>query len=315
MAVGWLYHRDFLLHDTGADHPERPERLGAIIEGLTTAGLLDRMVALPFDPAPIAAIERVHHPAYVELVRRACEDGFTMIGSRQTAISPRSFEVARLAAGAALAACDAAMAGRINRAFCAVRPPGHHATSDQAMGYCLFNNVAIAAEHLVHVHRMSRVAIVDIDVHHGNGTQAAFESRADVLYISLHQSPRTLFPGTGSETDAGTGAGQGFTLNIPFMPGADDRDYRAAFERQVIPALEAYEPQFLLMSTGFDALAEDRTANINLSPDCYGWMTRKLVQAAGRCCDGRLVSVLEGGYHLRGLASAAIQHVQALVTS
>ena len=313
--LGWIYDRRFLDHDPGPSHVERPERLEVIVRALQRAGLLDAMDALPFQAATAEQLALVHDPAYVDLVRMMCDDGFTFIGSSDTCIGPRSYDVAALASGGVLAACDAVLEGRVRRAFCAVRPPGHHAEADQALGFCLFNHVAIAAEHLVRNHRVPRVAIVDFDVHHGNGTQHLFESRRDVFYVSLHERPGSLdFPGTGAAEERGSGAGEGYTLNVPLDRGSGDAEYRAAFEHQVLPALDWYRPEFILISAGFDALMWDRIAHLSLEPASYRWITQTLVRAAERHAGGRLVSVLEGGYDLANLGPAVAEHVRALMS-
>lgn len=313
MHCGWVYDPFFLRHDTGVGHPERPERLEAIVDALREAGLLPRMRSLTFGMAPVSALERIHEPAYVALVQLACEQGMTFLGDRETRIGPESCEAARLAAGGVLAACDAALAGEITRSFCAVRPPGHHAERDRAMGYCLFNHVAVAAEHLLRRHALRRVAIVDWDVHHGNGTQNIFDDRDDVLFISLHESPASMYPGTGFAGEVGTGRGAGFSRNVPMRPGSGDAEYRRAFAETVLPCLDAFAPQFLLVSAGFDAAADDRTAHINLDPASFAWMTNVLMDVADRHADGRLVSVLEGGYDLPSLGRCAVEHVRALL--
>jgi len=313
MKVGWVYHADFLLHDTGKGHVEMPYRLEVIVEALRSAGLLAAMEAIAFEAADVKVIEYVHEGAYVELVRMFCEAGMSFVGSMDTKIGARSYEVARLAVGGVVAACDAVMAGRVGRAFCAVRPPGHHAERDQAMGFCLFNNIAIAAEHLIRKHRLKRVAIVDFDVHHGNGTQHAFEDRDDVLYISVHEHPRCLYPGTGFETETGVGRGEGFTLNVPMLPGSDDAAYRRAFGEKVLPKLEGYRPEFVLVSAGFDAIRKERIAHINLDPASFEWMTRALVDVAEKHCEGRMVSALEGGYALEALGECAVRHVKGMM--
>ena len=290
--VGWVYHPFFLRHDTGTAHPECPVRLEAIAEALAE---VESLQSIPFDPISVETLGWVHEPAYVKLVQMACEEGMSFIGSEDTHIGRESFDVALLAVGGALGACDAVMADDAARVFCAVRPPGHHAGRDRAMGYCLFNNVAITAEYLIRRHGLERVAIVDWDVHHGNGTQQIFAERCDVLYISLHESPPYLFPYTGYAREDGVGDGKGFTLNIPMRPGSGDAAYRQAFADKVIPRLDAFEPQFVLVSAGFDAARSDRTADIDLQPESFGWMTRELCGVADRHADGRLVSVLEGG--------------------
>ena len=312
--VGWVYDGRFLDHDPGPGHLERPERLEVVVQALQQAGLLDAMTALPFRAATAEQLERVHDPAYVDLVRMMCDDGFTFIGSRDTGINAHSYEVAALATGGVLAACDAVMAGRVRRAFCAVRPPGHHAEADQALGFCLFNHVAVAAEHLISRHGRTRVAIVDFDAHHGNGTQHTFEARREVFYVSLHERPGSLeFPGTGDASETGSGAGQGTTLNVPLDRGSGETEYRAALQQHVLPALDAYRPQFVLLSAGFDALMWDRAAHLSLEPSDYRWITDALVGVADRHCGGSLVSVLEGGYDLANLGSAVVEHVRGLV--
>lgn len=315
MNVGWVYDNFFLRHDTGPSHPEQSERLRAIDLALTAAGLLSRMRPLSFGPADPEVLAWVHEPAYLHLLELACDEGMTFIGDRETCICRESYDVARLAAGGVLAACDAAMDGRITRAFCAVRPPGHHAESDHAMGYCLINHVAVAAEYLIRRHRLQRVAVVDWDVHHGNGTQHIFEQRNDVLYISIHEDPRWLYPGTGYETEIGIGPGAGYTLNVPMPTGSGDDAYRRAFEQKITPRLRDFAPQFVLLSAGFDAAAEERETDINLQPESYAWMTEAMCQVADEHADGRLVSVLEGGYDLHSLQRCATAHVEALLAA
>ncbi len=313
MSLGFVYDRRFLDHDTGDVHPEHPARLRVILDALREEGLLERMVPIPFRQAKAEEIAMVHEPAYVDLVRMACDEGFTSIGSRDTRLCAKSYDVAALAVGGVIAACDAVMAGRVSRAFCAVRPPGHHAEADRAMGFCLFNNVAVAAEHLVRNHGLRRVAIVDFDAHHGNGTQHLFETRRDVFYVSVHERPGSIgFPGTGEETEIGAGEGEGFTLNVPLSHGAGDAEYRAAFEDKILPKLEEYGPEFVLLSAGFDALAADTISHLGLDPASYERTTARLKNVAGRLAKGRMVSVLEGGYPLDHLGPAVAAHVLAL---
>ncbi|GAB4274569.1 MAG: histone deacetylase family protein [Deferrisomatales bacterium] len=314
MTLGWIHHDFFARHRTPPDHPERAGRLGVIVEALEDAGLLPRMEPLAFRAAPASALCRAHEPAYVELLRLACEEGFGYIGDPETRLCRDSYAVAALAAGGVLAACDAVMEGRVGRAFCAVRPPGHHAARDRAMGFCLINHVAVAAEHLLARWGVERVAVVDFDVHHGNGTQSIFEARRDVLYLSLHENPLTLrFPGTGRRGEEGVGPGRGYTRNVYVPPGCGEREYRRTLAREVAPALNAFAPQVLLLSAGFDAAATESVAHVNLLPEAFEGITRDLLRAAQPSTGGRTVSVLEGGYDLRTLGRCAAAHVRALL--
>ncbi len=312
MNVALVYREAFKEHRTGPSHPERPARLDAVIGGLREARLYEAMPALDFEPAPVERIAALHDPAYIERVRETCDSGGGYLDSLDTPVCERSYELARLAAGGTIAAAEAILAGEVSRAFCAVRPPGHHAEHGRAMGFCLFNNVALAAEHLIRVHGLERIAIVDFDVHHGNGTQHLFERRADVLFISLHEDPRYQFPGTGSTQEQGYDAGAGYTLNLPMLPGVGDDLFREVFTQKVIPRLDEYRPQMLLISAGFDAHRDDPLGHLELSTDCFAWMTEQLVASAERHAAGRVLSVLEGGYNLKALGACAAAHVRAL---
>lgn len=313
MAIGLLHDPRFTEHDTGPQHPERPARLGAIGDRLTSTGLLDRLRPVEAVPADMGWVRRVHEQGYVDRLADACRAGAPFIDGPDSAIGPESCRIARLAVGGVLAAVDAVMSGRARRAFCAVRPPGHHAEHDRSMGFCLYNNVAIAAEYLLAGHGLQRVAVVDFDVHHGNGTQHTFERRADVLFVSLHEDPRWLYPGTGFAEEVGAGAGRGFTVNIPMAPGSGDAAYRRAFTETVLPRLATFAPEALLVSAGFDAAAADPLAHIELSAEAFAWMTARLCEAADGMCQGRLLSTLEGGYDLGSLADGVEAHVRALL--
>ncbi len=311
--IGLTIHTAFERHLTGPGHPERPRRLVAIRDALSKAGLIERCTAIPLRRATDAEVERVHTRAYVERVIRACQRGDPYIDVADSAICPESFEIATLAAGTVLEAVDQVLTGQLDRAFCGIRPPGHHAERHRSMGFCLLSNVALAAEHARTVHRVERVGILDWDVHHGNATQHIFEADPGVLFISLHGHPYYVYPGTGFEDETGKGAGIGFTLNIPMLPGAGDREYRAAFEQQVIPKLDQFAPQLLLISAGFDAHRADPLAPIGLDTESFAWMTRAAVEIADRHCGGKLVSVLEGGYDLEALGASVAVHVNALL--
>lgn len=312
-AVGFVYSERFLDHEAGVGHPERPDRLRAILRGLVKNGLLERLEPLKFSEAEPETIALVHDPAYVQIVELACTKEFGWIGSMDTGICASSYDVARLAVGGVLEAADRVAALDVRRAFCAVRPPGHHAEVGQAMGFCLFNNIALAAEHLIRRRGVERVAVVDFDVHHGNGTQHTFEERPDVLFISLHEGPQFLYPGTGWAGETGRGGGEGYTVNIPMPPGATDDDYERAFAAKVIPRLDGFEPAVILVSAGFDAAAGESIAHLSLSPRGFAGMTRSLVEAAERHAGGRIVSVLEGGYELPNLEDCVSAHVEALL--
>lgn len=314
-VTGLVQDERFLEHRTGPGHPERPDRLIAIRDALESTGLRAQCRAISPLPADLRTIQRVHDADYVERLRRACESARPFIDVPDSAIGSESYDVALLAAGAAVMAVDEAMAGRIQNAFCAVRPPGHHAERHMSMGFCLFNNVAIAAQHLLDQHALSRVLIFDWDVHHGNGTQHIFEADPRVLFISLHAHPGILYPGTGYAHERGIGAGTGFTLNCPMLPPAGDDEFRRTFENPILPAIEAFRPEFVLVSAGFDAHRDDPIGPLELSTECYGWMTDVLTDVARRHAAGRLVSCLEGGYNLRALAESAALHVARLLAA
>jgi len=313
-TVGWVGHPFLRHHRPGPDHPESPLRL-EVIEGVLEAkGLLDRLVRLRFALATAQDLALVHHPAYVELLRLACEHGFGYVAEPETRICPESFEVASWASGGVLAATDAVLDGRVGRAFCAVRPPGHHAGPDRAGGFCLVNHAALAAEHALRRRGLARVAVVDLDAHHGNGTQAIFWERPDVLYLSVHEHPLTLkYPGTGWPGETGAGPGAGFTRNVCLAHGAGNDEFVAAQEDAVLPELEAFRPELVILSMGFDALATDPMAHLAVTSDGFRRATGRLVEAAEGLCGGRIVSVLEGGYDLAGLGPAAAAHVGALL--
>ncbi len=313
MSVGLVYDERYLTHDTGHGHPERADRLRAIMEKLTEDGLLERLMRIEAKLAAVDAITAIHSPEYVERVAEQCASAPGYLDSLDTPICPASYEVALLSAGGAIAAADTVMAGTVQRAFSMGRPPGHHAERSQAMGFCLFNNIAIAAEHLVRAHGMERVAIVDFDVHHGNGTQHVFDQRGDVLFVSTHEHPRFQFPGTGFEHETGNGDGAGATLNVTLLPGTGDAEAREAYEKQVLPRLEAFEPQVLLISAGFDAEADDPLGGLAWTTDTFDWLAGKLCEVADRHAGGRVVSTLEGGYNLASLARCVSTYLRALL--
>jgi acetoin utilization deacetylase AcuC-like enzyme len=305
----------FTEHDTGPHHPERPARISAILDAVEIAGLLDSPCAMALEPAAADPkwLELAHMPEHIAHVKHMCEVGGGVLDQGDTPVVRASYEIALLAVGAVLRCCDAVMRNDALRAFAAVRPPGHHAEPDRAMGFCLFNNIAIGARYIQQTYGVERVAIVDFDVHHGNGTQAVFESDPSVFFVSLHQHPRTLYPGSGYEWETGEGPGKGYTLNLPMKPGSDDADYLAAIRERIVPAIDAFKPQVLMLSAGFDAHREDPLAHIELSDDGFEQITREMVTLADAHCAGRIVSTLEGGYNLAALGRAVVRHMKAMM--
>ncbi len=309
-ATGFVTHPRCLQHDPGPGHPERSARLRAILERFEGSGLFAELDVLEPRRALPEELELVHGREHVHAVRESCERAPTSLDG-DTSVSRESWDAALLAAGGVLQACERVLEGRWQNAFCAVRPPGHHAEFDRAMGFCLFNNIALAAAWLVHERGLERVAILDWDVHHGNGTQHLFEKSARVFYASLHQWP--LYPGTGARDERGIGEGRGTTLNCPMSPGTTDADWIGALESTVLPELEAYRPEFVLVSAGFDAHRLDPLAGVDLTEEGFRALSARVLELARASAGGKLVSVLEGGYHLEALASSAQVHVEELV--
>ena len=301
--VSLFTHSHMVAHNAGDGHPERPARLTAVLDALTDAGLArERREATE---ASVIDLERVHPSDHVaRLLAAEPATGFNQLDA-DTVLAPGSLRAARLAAGAPVDAVRAIAAGEMTRAFAAVRPPGHHAEPDRAMGFCLFSNVAVAAR-VAQSLGMARVAVVDFDVHHGNGTQAAFEADDSLFLASIHQSP--LYPGSGAASETGVGN----IVNAPIAPHAAREHWRAAFAGTLMPALDAFAPDLILISAGFDAHRRDPLAHQSLEAEDFAWATRAVVEVARRRCGGKVVSSLEGGYDLEGLGRSAVAHVQAL---
>jgi acetoin utilization deacetylase AcuC-like enzyme len=309
MTTLYITHSCFVNHDTGPGHPERPDRIRAVEKVLSH----EMFAALKREEAPEAdyeAIERVHPPAYVEAIRDAAPDNGLVYLDGDTPMSPGTLTAARRGAGAAIRAVDAVMGGEAKNAFCGIRPPGHHAEPSRAMGFCFFNSAAIAAHHARAKHGIERVAVVDFDVHHGNGTQAAFWEERNMFYASTHQMP--LYPGSGYRRETGIANN---IVNAPLVAGDGGSQFRAAFRDRVLPELSDFEPDLLIISAGFDAHRDDPLANLELVEDDYGWVTLELAEIAHKKCQGRIVSLLEGGYDLAALARSAGVHVGALMQS
>ena len=303
MSLPIFTHPSMLSHTPGAGHPESPERLKAVLEALDDAGLAHDWRAAT--QAEVADLERVHPAAYVARLLDASPVAGMVQLDADTVLSPGSVPAARLAAGAAINAVRAVARGEMDRAFAAVRPPGHHAEPDRAMGFCLFSSVAVAAR-AAQAEGMARVAVVDFDVHHGNGTQAAFEDDNSLFLASIHQMP--LYPGTGAASETGVGN----IVNAPVAPHAARESWRATFAGGLMPALESFRPDLVLISAGFDAHRRDPLAHQSLEAGDFAWATRAILEVARRTCSGKVVSALEGGYDLEGLGRSAVAHVAAL---
>ena len=304
MATALVTHADCALHEMGDGHPESPLRLKAVLAAIEAAGLAQRLSRHQAPRAERVQLERVHDAEHVERVfASAPERGYAYLDP-DTSMNPKSLSAALHAAGAVVKATDLVMSGEALRAFCAVRPPGHHATRDRAMGFCMFNNVAVGAAHALQAHGLDRVAVLDFDVHHGNGTEDAFHDDARVMLCSTFQHP--YYPHSGAES------GNEHIINVPLPAMTDGRGFRAAVERHWLPALEAYRPQLVFVSAGFDAHREDPLAYLNLDDDDYRWVTQRLVEVAERHAQGRVVSTLEGGYNTEVLGRCVVEHLEAL---
>ncbi|MDX2111344.1 MAG: histone deacetylase [Verrucomicrobiota bacterium] len=305
-----ITHPDCELHDTGPYHPESPRRLHAIIEYLQGSTLGSQVTWLTPGPAAGKWIDRIHDTSYRKYVEEVCLTGRTLLDGGDTHVCADSYHAAMLSAGGALMAIDAVLRDGFERVFVATRPPGHHAKRAEAMGFCLFNNVAIAARYAQETYGLKRVVIVDWDVHHGNGTQEAFYDDPSVLFVSLHQSP--LYPDSGYLHELGEGDGHGHTVNIPLPPGSDITTYRAAFHDRIIPAVNDFAPDLILISAGFDAHESDPLAGMKLRTQDFAEMTRLISQLTEIHCGGRLISLLEGGYNIEALARSVHAHVETL---
>jgi acetoin utilization deacetylase AcuC-like enzyme len=310
MDTAILLDAVFRNHHTGAGHPERPDRYDAVTAALDKAGLLKSLPRLDTRVATEEDLLRCHTKAYIEIVKRDVASGARELSTGDTTISERSLEVAMLAAGSVLNAVDAVVARRARNVFCVVRPPGHHARPAQGMGFCLFNSVALAARYAQAKHRIGKVLIADWDVHHGNGTQDIFYRDASVFFFSTHQSP--WYPGTGMSDETGEGPGLGSTINCPFPAGAGRAEIGGAFEARLARAMDRFKPELVFISAGFDSRLGDPLGRFRLTDEDFRDLTSTMLAIARQHSGGRLVSVLEGGYSLTGLAAGVVAHVEAL---
>ncbi len=301
----------YLKHQTGELAWENVRRLKALHDGLRDANLLDSLHPITPHKAESEWVALAHRREYIETVKKDAESGAKVLSTGHTLLSKDSYDVALWAVGGVLAACDAVMNGKTRNAFCAVRPPGHHASRDKGMGFCIFNNAGIAARYLQKKHRVGKVLIIDWDVHHGNGTQDIFYEDGSVFYFSTHQWP--WYPFTGSEQETGKGEGRGTTLNAPLPAGSGDTELIEVFEKKLLPQALKFKPDFVLISAGFDSRTADPLGRFRVTDDGFKKLTRIMLHIAAECAEGRLVSILEGGYSLKGLSTAAPAHIETLI--
>lgn len=310
MTTLYYYHSDFLQHDTGSGHPESAARLGSINAALQTA-TYDKLVRITpsIRKDVIELLTLIHTPAMLDKILHTIPQQGCIPIDADTILSPGSVDAAKLAVSAVCDAVDKICLKQADNAFCAVRPPGHHAEPNKAMGFCLFNNVAIAAEYARQHHSIKRIAIVDFDVHHGNGTQAAFYQQPDVFYASSHEMPN--FPGTGLASETGIGN----IVNVPLATGESSTEVRHKYSTIILPALKKFKPELILLSAGFDAHKDDPLASIQLQADDYQWLTQQLMAIAKTSCEGRIISILEGGYNLKALGESVSIHIKTLMNT
>lgn len=308
--TGFLYDEVYLQHITGDDHPESPRRLMAIEEKVKSADWYKDLILIPSREADLSSVSLVHKMDYINLVKKECESDSKRLSTGDTVICEDSYAVALQAVGGVLNAVDSVCTDKIKNAFCAVRPPGHHASSERGMGFCIFNNIAVAARYAQKKYQVERILIADWDVHHGNGTQDIFYDDDTVFFMSAHQSP--LYPGTGKIEEIGAGKGKGLTMNRPFPPGAGNKELINVFRNELLPVARKFKPDLTLISAGFDSRVDDRLGSFEVDDNGFRELTRTMLEIAHINGRGRLISVLEGGYTLDGLASAVVAHIDEL---
>jgi len=306
----FLYDEVYLNHKTGENHPEKPERLTAIEKKVKQAGWYKNLMLIQSREAELYIIALVHNKEYIEKVKKECEAGYSTLSTGDTDICEESYSTALKAAGGVLSVVDAVVSGKAKNGFCAVRPPGHHASANRGMGFCVFNNAAIAARYAQKKHNIKRVLIADWDVHHGNGTQNTFYRDGSVFYMSTHQSP--LYPFTGKRDETGEGNGKGTTMNRPFPAGAGNKEIIGAFKNDLLPAAKEFKPELTLISAGFDSRVDDPLGSFEIDDNGFRELTKIMLEIANISGRGRLISVLEGGYNIEGLASAVHAHIDEL---
>lgn len=311
MTTGLVTHSIYLDHKTGHAHPERPARLEAVLSELEAQGTRDRLVEIGPESITEQSLLAVHSEGYLRTAQDDIESGARQLNTGDTSVCPATWEVAKMAAGGIVSGVDAVMAGKVDNVFCATRPPGHHAGINRGMGFCVFSNVAVAARHAQQKYGIGKVVIADWDVHHGNGTQDVFYDDDSVLFFSTHQSP--WYPGTGADDETGAGKGLGATKNVPLAAGAGREQVIAAFSDFLIPLCEKFRPEMVFISAGFDSRRNDPLGGFRLDDDDFADLTRLMMQIADQSAEGRIVSVLEGGYSLEGVAKASSAHVATLL--
>lgn len=312
MNTAFIYDTEVVRHHTGPHHPEHSERITSVLSNLQKCDWFETLHRPKVIQKSIDHLYSVHDPSYVQRVLSACESEKRFVDTPDVAVCRESFDIGLLSASIALNLVDVVFDGSCKNGFALTRPPGHHAEQSQAMGFCLFNNVAIAAKYAQQKHKLSRVAIVDWDVHHGNGTQQSFYEDPSVFYISLHQFP--FYPGTGRKNEVGTGKGRGTTLNLPLPAGCEDAHYRDVFETLLLPALNQFKPEAIFISAGFDAHEKDPLGGMRLSTELFSWMTYQLMLVAQTHGNNRVLSFLEGGYDLQALSDCIQTHVLTLAS-
>ncbi len=313
LTTAIVYSEKYLEHVLSTGHPEGPERLKAMVEALRRAGMWKSSGVDVIEPKPAARadIELAHDVEYVALVERLGRSERSLDGD--TPVHRNTFELALLAVGGAIDAGRAVLSGKASNAFALVRPPGHHARRGYGGGFCFFNNIAVMVERMKREFKLKRIFILDIDAHHGNGTQDIFYSDPSVLFMSLHQDGRTLYPGTGFTDELGAGEGEGHIVNVPLPPGSGDAEYASIMREIFVPLAREFKPELIAVSAGFDALADDPLTQLGLTTQSYGWLTSYVVEQANRLCDGKVVLTLEGGYVLEPLADAVVDVVKVLI--